>query len=209
MPAIIDSDEFNEALEIDSDSDPLDISSHAQPTGSGMEFHVKMDSYTLHGVEDMIVHTAAKQLISGYGDASLKKRVEEAAAEMLSQKINSVLEGVAKDIMDQPMTPKFPGSKSEPVTLREFVGLCGREYLSQQVDREGNPASGRYGGNSPRVEFIISSVLNKQFKAAIDAATSEIRKEAAAAIEARLKSMIDDERKRIADAVGFEIKRSR
>jgi hypothetical protein len=205
---IIDQEEINEILGSGLE-EGVDISSHTQSVGQGMEFHVRMDGYTLDAMESLIVETAAKRVLSGYGPQALDKKIQDAAIAMLSQKINQALEHVTKDMLDQPITPKMGSSTSAPVTMREFVGLCGRDFLSQKVDRDGKPSTSGYSTVAPRIEYIVINILTKQFSQAIADATAEIRKEAEAALTSKLDAMIATERERLSQAIGYQIGKKR
>ena len=171
-----------------------------------MDFHVQMRSYTLNAFEEMIVEAAARQVANGLS-GDIPKAVESRAIEIAEREIDAKLEPIASDLFDQPMVPERYG-KGETLTLREYIGLVGRDFLSEKVTLSGKRA-GRYERGEPRINHIVAQVLEKRFKKEIEAAFVELKKEVQAQINSQLSGVIDTERKRLADALGFTIKTTR
>ena len=148
METIVDTMELDE--DDDYEVDGSDLSATDAPTTEGMEFHVQMKSYTLRDFDDMVVEAAARVMLGRHGDRDIAKQIEAKCIDLLNQRISATLEPITTDIIDQPLLPKsvFPGSKEkEPVTMREFVGLCGREFLAQKVGHDGKPKTDNYGSS--------------------------------------------------------------
>jgi len=189
--------------EWDGHSEPQDVRSDIvathEPEQKGMEFHVSLRDYTLHDMEDLIVEAAARMIVGRSSSNKLAKDIEAKVIEKTTALADKALSAVAADIIDQPMLPSF-GSK-EPVTMREFIGLCGRKYLSQRVDRDGKPSTSGYGTFS-RMELIVGKHLDARFKNEIERATNAGLSEIQKSIKAECDTLIAKEKARIRDAIG-------
>jgi hypothetical protein len=136
-----------------------------------IEFFVQMRSWTKRDMADLIVEAAAAQMIRGFGDKKFSKLIEDRAISAITEKADAKLAAVSEAIIDQPLTPEF-GAKA-PVTMREFIGLYAKEYLTERVDSEGKPSKGGWGSNTyTRVELILQRLFDRKFKAEIEKATS-------------------------------------
>lgn len=196
----------------DFETEIADLTATNEPSDAGMNFHVQMHGYTTADFEDMIVRVAADKLLSRSNEKALSKEVEVRTLELLSSKMDAVLEPITADILDQPLMPEGFGSANKtPMTMREFIGLCGREFLETKVDRDGNPTtSTRFGGFSEtRVERLVRVLIDKKFKDEINAQTLEVVKELKAAAQRKLDEVIQEERERLTKALGYEIERKR
>ncbi len=186
-----------------------DMSATAAPVTppSRMEFHVQMGGYTLDALEETIIAAAAKQIERKLA-ADVPKRVEAAALQMAEKAITDKLAPIASEFFDQPMI-REPFSKRDPVTLREFIGLAGRDFLATRVGRDGKPVTSIHDYGEPRINRIVKEVLEKRFADEIKAAFSDLQKEIRAKLQEDLTAIIEAERKRMADALGYEIKAKR
>ncbi len=136
---IMDTADVAEILTPDSDEElSSSMEARKEPEGNGIEFHVAMTSWTLKDMENLIVQAAAQQIIGRLGSNTLAKMIETKCIELVSQQCNAHLAKVTADIIDQPLIPAGFGSKDkDPVTMREFIGLTGRAFLSEKVDYNG------------------------------------------------------------------------
>lgn len=167
------------------------------PTGDGIEFHVSMRGYTMHDMEDLIVQAAARQILGTFNDRAMAKTIEETCTAQLTAKADAVLSAVTTEIIDQPLTPSFGDKK--PVTMREFIGLTGREYLSQKVDSVGKPTSG-YGAFGTRMEYLVRQYMDRHFRIEIEKATNAVITEIRKDFTARHEKMLASEKKRLREA---------
>jgi hypothetical protein len=173
-----------------------------QPEGKGIEFHVSMRGHTMADMEGLIVEAGARMLVGQFGDKALGRMIEEKCIQQVTAKADAALHAVTHEIIDQPLTPAFGDKK--PVTMREFIGLTGREYLTERVDREGKPATGGgWGGSSTytRVELLVSNYMQKHFKQEIEKATNAAIVEVQNAIRASHTSFIEAEKARLRAAL--------
>ena len=63
------------------------------------------------------------------------------------------------------------------MTMRDLIGLHGREYLEQKVTSDGKPyrSGEHYGGPfGTRVEWIVAQQINGLFKNEVERATREM-----------------------------------
>lgn len=170
--------------------------------GRGIEFHVSMRDYTQRDMEALIVEAAARVLVGNYGDAKLAKLIEERCVALTMEKADKALAAVTTDIIDQPITPKYPFMKPDaaPTTMREFIGLTGREYLTAYVDSYGKPTTDRHYGKT-RVQYLVETYMQQAFKNEISKATnatiSEIQKE----IRAKHDAFLNAEKTRVREAL--------
>ncbi|MFC3227377.1 hypothetical protein ACFOGJ_09060 [Marinibaculum pumilum] len=170
-----------------------------QPTREKVEFFVQMKSWTLSDMEELIVEAAARQIVGRRSDTDLAKRIEARCIDLVSQKIDDTLAPVTTEILEQPITA--PSSK-EPVSMREFVGLCGREFLSQRVNREGNPTTDGWASDGrPRIERIVERLLLDRFKQEVEKATNEAIREVRAALKAKQDEILKAETARVREAI--------
>lgn len=185
----------------DGHSEPSEIETNMvateQPTGNGLEFHVSMRGYTMNDMEDLIVQAAARQIVGTFNDRKMAKDIEDKCIEQVTQKADSALSSITSEIIDQPLTPSFGDKK--PVTMREFIGLTGREYLDQTVDSAGKPCSG-YGSSGTRVEYLVRQYMDRHFRNEIEKATSAVIAEMRKEIKARHEAMLEKEKARLREA---------
>ncbi len=175
-----------------------DLTATKEPEGSELEFHISMRSFTKRDFYDLMVEAAARQIVGRHPGAKLAKDIEAKCVELIDARASDALAKVATDILDQPMLPSF-GSK-EPVTMREFIGLCGREYLTTKVDSDGKPSTSFYY-TAPRIERIVSKSVDAKFKREIEGATSALIRDIQAEIKARHEAILAAEKKRLSEAL--------
>lgn len=165
--------------------------------GKDLEFHIQMRRHTMRDFEDLVIEAAARQIIGRFSDGTIAKAIEARCIKLLHERATAALENITAEIIDQPVTPDF-GSK-EPVTMRELIGLYGREYLQQKVGRDGKPDS--WGGNAPRIQHIAEQALERRFKNDIEKATRTAIAEVQRAVKAEHKALIDAEKARFLKAL--------
>jgi len=199
---IIDTQDMAEAAGFDEDAWPQsDMAATAESDPEAqIEFHVQMRSWTIREMEALIVEAAAAQMIRGFGEKKFAKIIEDRAIAQVTAKADVQIDRISAEIIDQPLTPAF-GAKA-PVTMREFIGLYAKEYLTQTVDQDGKPSTGGWGGKTaPRIEQIVSRLMDRKFKAEIEKATNaavaEIQRETKAVHEA----LIAAEKSRLREAL--------
>lgn len=168
----------------------------------GISFHVQMQGYTQAAMDELIVEAAARLVIGRRGDSALAKQIEGRCIQLVTQQANEALSTVTKDIIDQPLTPAFGDKK--PVTMREFIGLTGREYLSEKVDRDGKPATSDHWGrstNQTRIEWLVDQAMKREFKREIEAATNAVISEVHKTIRAAHDAFLAEEKARLREAL--------
>lgn len=191
--------------EWDGQSEPQEVDTSMVATheaeGKGIEFHVSMRNYTLRDMEGLIIEAAAKQIVGAGRDRQIAKDIEERCVNLVRQKADEKLATVTAEILDQPMTPAF--GEKKPVTMREFLGLYGREYLTERVDREGNPYKGGYGSSNSftRMELIVAKHIDRTFKEEVQAMTSKFINEIRAAYKAQHEATLAEQKKRFDEAL--------
>lgn len=184
-------------------SDAADLEAVREPTTDRMSFHIEMKGYTLSDMETMIVEAAARQLIGERRD-EFRKAVEAKCMEMVNAKAARILEGITSEIIDKPLTVQF-GNETKTVTMREFIGLYGREYLEARVDGYGRSPGHRdyssYGTQITRGEYIARSYMDSRFKDEIERATSAAITSIRQAVNAKHQATISEEKRRLAAAL--------
>ncbi len=182
----------------DSSEEPSDprtgMAATKEPEGRGLEFHISMRDYTMRDMEDLIVQAAAKQIIGFRNDQQVVKAIEQKCIELVDHKASKALESVTAAIIDQPLTPAF--GEKKPVTMREFLGLYGREYLTEPVGNDGKPGRGGWDKDRSRIEWLVSKHLDRHFKAEIEKATNAVITEIRREIEAQHKAFLAEEKTR-------------
>lgn len=191
--------------EWDGQSEPGDVGSDIvatrTPEGRGIEFTVSMRDYTQRDMEGLIIEAAAQLIVGRRNEREMAKIIEAKCIELVAKRADAALAEVADTIIDQPLTPSFGDKK--PVTMREFIGLTGREFLCAQVDGSGNPtASNGWGSNSrPRIEYLVSKYMDRRFVNEIEKATNAVISEIRASIKARHDALLAAEKKRFGEAL--------
>lgn len=168
------------------------------PDRRGIEFFVQLKHYQFDDIETAIVHAAASQLLGRQSDRAMAKAIEERCLELLSAKIDAALEPVVKDVLDRPMLAD-PYSKKDPVTLREFIGLVGRDFLETRVDSQGKPSTSTY--DTPRIQRLVSELVSRDFQTEITKETRNIVNEVRTAIKSEQTKILNAEKQRVLDAV--------
>ncbi len=171
--------------------------------GKGIEFHVSMRGHTMADMEALIVEAGTRMLMGRFDDKALGNLIEDKCIQQVTAKADAALHAVTHEIIDQPLTPAFGDKK--PVTMREFIGLTGREYLTERVDREGKPTTGNGWGSSPtytRIELLVESYMQKHFRREIEKATNAAITEVQQAIKANHAAFIEAEKARLRTALG-------
>ncbi|WP_018184677.1 hypothetical protein [Kaistia granuli] len=205
MDEITSTHEMAEA-QWDGPNEPQDVDTNMVATteaeGRGIEFHVSMRSYTQRDMEALIVEAAARVVVGEYGNNKLAKLVEERCIALSVEKIDKHLANVTAEIIDQPITPKFPFMKADekPMTMREFIGLTGREYLTASVDSSGKPTNDRYYGKT-RIQSLVEGVMQQAFKTEIEKATNAAVSEVRNAIKAEHDAFLTAEKARLREAL--------
>jgi hypothetical protein len=202
---ITDTSEIAEA-EWDAHEEPEDVRSDivatVEPEERGIEFHVSMRDYTQRDMEGLIIEAAAMQILGRRSDSGLAKAIEAKCIELVDAKASSALAAVTAEIIEQPLTPSF-GSK-EPVTMREFIGLTGRAYLTTRVGHDGKPStrdSWARNDDPTRIERLVSQYMDQAFKKEIEKATNAAINEVRAAIKAQHDAFLAAERARLQEAL--------
>ena len=190
--------------EWDGESEPGDVPSDlvatTEPPDKGISFHVSMRDYTMRDMEALIIEAAAMQMVGRIGGSQLAKAIEAKCIDLIDAKATAALEKVTAEVIDQPITPRF--GANEPVTMREFLGLYGREYLSARVEGSGKP----YGGYNPssastRIEWLVCQYMDRAFKTQIEKATNAAITEVRDAIKKQHQSFLKAEMARFRDAL--------
>lgn len=169
-----------------------------------MDFHIQMNGYTMADFETMVVNAAAQQLLGGQ---SFKREIQEKANELAGKKLNDQLERELKDLMSMVVTKRG----SENVTLRQMVGMEAKDYLTDIVDSSGKVITDSWGRSNgkPRIQYIAQKVFREAFQKEMEQAFKDLRTDLSAAISAKINAAIEDERKKIGDALGYEIAKRR
>lgn len=191
--------------EWDGHSEPSDVQTDmtatTKPEG-GIEFYVQMRDYTKRDMEELIVEAAARVVVGNYGNNVIAKKVEERCIALVTEMADKHLAGVARDIIDQPILPKYPFMKADaaPMTMREFIGLTGRDYLEARVDTAGKPTTDRIYSKS-RLQYLVEGCVDRHYKNEIEKATNAAIAEAKNAIAAQYKAFLEAEKARFREAL--------
>lgn len=201
---ITDSADIVEIDDIDADEEFSDLTATKEADASTMDFHVQMRGYTMRDFETMVVHAAAQQLTQGLNFKSL---IEEKAFEIAGAKVNRQLSEALKDVMGITVTTRG----KETITIGQMIGMEAKDYLTQKVDRKGNVISDAWSSSNhmPRIAFLVGEFVRQHFAKEIEDAMKALRAEISAAVSAQISDAVEAERKKIADAIGFEIQRKR
>lgn len=180
-----------------------DLAATHEAEGKGIEFHVSMRHYTMRDMEALIVEAAALMLIGKHGQNELAKKIEERAIAVITQKADEAVAKIAVDILDQPITPKYTYGKADaqPVTMRELIGLTGREYLTAQVEHDGKPATGSSYRSKARIQHIVETMMARKFDDEIKSASYATIREIEAAVKAKHEATLTAEKTRIREAL--------
>ena len=171
-----------------------------EPEGIGMEFHVSMRDYTLRDMETMIIEAAAQQIIGKFGNERLAKAIEERCIILINEKATTALAKVTDEIIDQPVTTRFGDKK--PVTMREFIGLTGREYLAELVDNTGKVNSDNYNRHvRTRMQYLIGQAMERKFLDEITKSTNAVIVSVQREVKSALDQFLIGEKARLSAAI--------
>lgn len=185
-------DGYSEPGDVDTD-----MAATNRPDREGIEFHVSMRNYTMRDMEELIIEAAARKMLASFGDQKLSKLIEDRAINLVTAKADDALQSVSAEIINQPLTPDF--GQRDPVTMRDFIGLTGREYLTQPVGTDGKPSKGY--NTRPRIQRIVEGWMDRAFKAEIEKATTQVIGEVRSAIKKQHEDMLATEKARVMDAL--------
>jgi hypothetical protein len=208
-PEIISTEELAEAA-WDTNQEPDErvaskISATEKPEGSRFEFHVQMRGFTMNEMDNLIVEAAARLIVGNGRERKIAEAIEAKCIELVDAKASAALAKVTERIIDAPMTPNYGDRK--PVTMREFIGLYGREYLTALVDREGKPITGSvwHDSSKPRIDYLVERSLDGRFKTEIEKATNAAFHTMKNLITTQHNTMLAVEKKRLADALAASL----
>ncbi len=189
---------FDEASEVQSDL----VATH-EAECKGIEFHVSMRDHTMSDMQELIVAAAARMLVGNYGQNELAKLVQERAIAIITQKADEAVAKIAADILDQPIIPQYTYGKpsAEPVTMREFIGMTGREYLTAKVNYEGKPATGNDYRTQSRIQHIVEGMMSRTFKSEMEKATTATLAEIQAEVKRHHEGVLAEQKSRIREAL--------
>lgn len=199
---IIDPCNIAEDLGLGPDDELSDLSAIKEPENKGMEFHVQMNGYTLQDMDNLIVEAAARIILGRQNDTKISKEIEAKAIAAISAKIDARLEKVTAEIIDQPVTPNWGDKK--PVTMREMIGLYGKEYLTQRVFPSGEDYKSDGWGSSnsmSRAEHFVQKTLSRVFKDEITKATNAAITQIQTDFKAAHQTILDAEKTRVREAL--------
>lgn len=190
-------------------SEPFDglessMEARKEAEGNGIEFHVAMTNWTMRDMGELIVQAAANQIVGKFGNERLAKDIEAKTIALVTQKADERLALVTTEIINQPLIPKYTYGKPEadPITMREFIGLTGRDYLAQMVDpHTGKPAERSSYNSTTRMQYIVQKCMEAAFKKEVEAATNELIREVRTKVEAQHKAFIEAEKARLREAI--------
>ena len=190
----------------DGRSEPSEVETDMVATkeaeGRGIEFHVSMRDYTMQDMEALIVEAAARNIVGRHNDNVLAKAIEAKCIEQITSKADKALASVTAEIIDQPITPKYPFMKPDqaPTTMREFIGLTGRDYLTANVDSSGKPTTDRHYAKT-RIQHLVEKYMEVAFKREIERATNAAISEVRNAIDTNHKAFLEAEKASFRDAL--------
>ena len=203
----LDTTDLAELVDFDEDEQPQsDLSATVQPDpDTKIEFHVQMKSWTIRDMEDMIVEASARQIVGKIDrPTDMAKQIEARVRALLIEKADKRLAEVTAEIIDQPVTPSYGDKK--PVTMREMIGLYGREYLTQMVGNDGQPSTGSYySGTKTRMAYLVEKAMDANFKNEITAANNAAIAEIQNMIRKQHGQMVASEKARIRAAIEKEV----
>jgi hypothetical protein len=206
--------ELHEALDLEQDprmdydpqngpSDVGDIvatTTGAPPTG--ISFNVEMRGHTMEDMETLIIHAAAAKILGKYQDRQIAKDIQDVCLTQINDKINAQMDSVTTDIMEQPLISGMLAEKN-PITMKDYVGLTTRDYLTQLVDENGNTktSSSYYSTKTTRLEFIVNRIITRQLKLEIEEATHSMIQEIQIALRAEQNRILAEEKAKITAAL--------
>lgn len=193
-------------VEFDHEGEPGEVQNDLVATkaveGQGIEFHVSMRDHTLRDMEALIVEAAAQLIVGKRNERELARSIEAKCIEMVNAKATAKLEAVTSEIIDMPVTPQWATDK-KPVTMREMIGLFGREFLTEAVGNDGKPVTDSWSRqhSKTRMEYLVGRAMEAKFKAEIEKSTNAVVNEIKAAITTRHTAMLAAEKARFMEAL--------
>ena len=165
---------------------------HREP-GPKATFEVKVESFDTSTFYEDIVAAAVKQVVGPrYPEAALVKQIHEAAAAMISQRIDAAIASTIESLMTKPIQKfdTFGNPVGEALSIEDIVRNGADLLLTQRVDREGRVTSNSYDTKMTRVEWLVQQAvianLSKEMKAEADKVKAALLQRASAAAAAVL-----------------------
>lgn len=173
-----------------------------EPEGKNIEFFISMQGHTMHAMEELIVEAAARLIVGKRNERELARSIEAKCIELVNTKATAKLETITAEIIDLPVTPQWATDK-KPVTMREMLGLYGREFLMEMVGRDGKPVTDSWSRSDQRVRivYLVEKAMDAKFKAEIERSTNAVVAEIRTAIKAQHDAMLSAEKARFMDAL--------
>lgn len=176
----------------------LAMDATTEPVNKGIEFHVSMRSHTMADMEELIVEAAAQQLIRSMKATDFDKLVKDRVIALITERIDKHLLTVTADIVNQPITPAY-GAGKDPVTIAQFIGLAGRDYLTSRVGSDGR--SDGWGDKISRLEYIVRGLINKKFESELAQATTAALADIRTQVQKQHEAILEAQKKRFQEAL--------
>lgn len=172
----------------DFDELPDDVREGAEPAPIGeMTFEVRLKEYQERDVLDAVVDRAARLIVGNYGQTQIAKEIEARAKAIVAERVDAELAKLTKEFFDQPILAAKDGPA---LSIREWVGLAGREFLTQMVNREGKPSDSAWDSRQTRMSYLIGQIvttrLENELREAVTKAAVEVQGEARKKIDAAI-----------------------
>ena len=202
---IMDSGNLAEILGLEDEAEDLaNLTATNNEDPDTMDFHVQMRGYTMRDFETMVVNAAAHQILAG---RTFKGEIQAEAIRQANEKLNGEVTVALRDVMK--ITVMQRGKES--VTLAQMIGLEAKDYLTALVNaRDGSPITDHWSNNGvPRIQFLAAQIVQQQFKAMLDSAAKDLKKELENAVGHQIREAIEAKRVEIAKAIGYQIEARR
>ena len=189
---------FDDVVADDYEDEP-GFTASSERKDAKVEFHVQMTGYAQEEMRDLIVEAAARSIVGRHNASAMAKAIKARCVELITQAINERLASVTAEILDQPFLPQGDPSVA-PMTMRDFIGRTGRDYLEQRIDYDGMPTKEKYYSKS-RIQQLVEDAACSKYKRELSAATDAIVKQIQDAIRENYNKVLAEEADRLQEAL--------
>lgn len=160
--------------------------------GPKATFSIRVESFDTSTFYEDVVRGAVDRIVGPrYPESALVKKINEAAAALVEQKINDTISTAIDDLIAKPIQKydTFGNPVGLPISVEEIVRVGADKFLTEIVDSEGRSTTSSFGMKYTRLEWLVHrAVVNdlaKEMKEEVYKVRGELLKrasEAAAAV---------------------------
>ena len=170
--------------------EPDDVDTDSTPQAKGaVTINANLIQYDAEKMFDSIARIAAHQIVEqSRGD--IRKAVQDEVRATIQSSVGAIIEKAVNEPIQQHNS--YGEKVGEPTTLKALIGKAAEGYLGAKVDARGESG---YNANQSRLDFIVKKnveatidyTMQKEIKAAVEAAVAAAQLKVAEAVAKLIK----------------------